>query len=204
MTETSKAAQPATIANDTLNQLFRQARTHSAWLPKRVPVEVLREVYELARWGPTSANCTPARFVFLESEAAKARLLPALAPGNIEKTKAAPVTVIVAWDTEFYERLPQLFPQADMRSYFVGKQPLIDETALRNGSLQGGYFILAARALGLDCGPMSGFDAAKVNAEFFPDGKWKANFLCNLGYGDRSKLFLRNPRLEFDEACRVL
>ena len=204
MTETSKAAQPATIANDTLNQLFRQARTHSAWLPKRVPVEVLREVYELARWGPTSANCTPARFVFLESEAAKARLLPALAPGNVEKTRAAPVTVIVAWDTEFYERLPQLFPQADMRSYFVGKQPLIDETALRNGSLQGGYFILAARALGLDCGPMSGFDAAKVNAEFFPDGKWKANFLCNLGYGDRSKLFPRNPRLEFDEACRVL
>jgi 3-hydroxypropanoate dehydrogenase len=204
MTETSDAAQPAKIANDTLNQLFRQARTHSAWLPKRVPVEVLREVYELARWGPTSANCTPARFVFLESATAKARLVPALAPGNVEKTKAAPVTVIVAWDTEFYERLPQLFPQADMRSYFVGKQPLIDETALRNGSLQGGYFILAARALGLDCGPMSGFDAAKVNAEFFPDGKWKANFLCNLGYGDRSKLFPRNPRLEFDEACRVL
>jgi 3-hydroxypropanoate dehydrogenase len=204
MTETSNAAQPAKIANDTLNQLFRQARTHSAWLPKRVPAEALREVYELARWGPTSANCTPARFVFLESEAAKARLLPALAPGNVEKTKAAPVTVIVAWDTEFYERLPQLFPQADMRSYFVGKPSLIDETALRNGSLQGGYFILAARALGLDCGPMSGFDAAKVNAEFFPDGKWKANFLCNLGYGDRSKLFPRNPRLEFDEACRVL
>ena len=204
MTETGNAAQPAKIANDTLNQLFRQARTHSAWLPKRVPVEVLREVYELARWGPTSANSTPARFVFLESEAAKARLLPALAPGNVEKTKAAPVTVIVAWDTEFYEKLPQLFPHADMRSYFVGKPALIDETALRNGSLQGGYFILAARALGLDCGPMSGFDAAKVNAEFFPDGKWKANFLCNLGYGDRSKLFPRNPRLEFDEACRVL
>ena len=204
MTETGNAAQPAKIANDTLNQLFRQARTHSAWLPKRVPAEVLREVYELARWGPTSANCTPARFVFLESEAAKARLVPALAPGNVEKTKAAPVTVIVAWDTEFYEKLPRLFSQADMRSYFVGKQPLIDETALRNGSLQGGYFILAARAVGLDCGPMSGFDAAKVNAEFFPDGKWKANFLCNLGYGDRSKLFPRNPRLEFDEACRVL
>ncbi len=204
MTETGNAAQPAKIANDTLNQLFRQARTHSAWLPKRVPVEVLREVYELARWGPTSANSTPARFVFLESAAAKARLLPALAPGNVEKTKAAPVTVIVAWDTEFYEKLPQLFPHADMRSYFVGKPALIDETALRNGSLQGGYFILAARALGLDCGPMSGFDAAKVNAEFFPDGRWKANFLCNLGYGDHSKLFPRNPRLEFDEACRVL
>jgi len=204
MTETGNAAQPAKIANDTLNQLFRQARTHSAWLPQRVPVEVLREVYELARWGPTSANSTPARFVFLESDAAKARLLPALAPGNVEKTKAAPVTVIVAWDTEFYEKLPQLFPHADMRSYFVGKPALIDETALRNGSLQGGYFILAARALGLDCGPMSGFDAAKVNAEFFPDGRWKANFLCNLGYGDHSKLFPRNPRLEFDEACRVL
>ena len=204
MTETGNAAQPAKIANDTLNQLFRQARTHSAWLPKRVPVEVLREVYELARWGPTSANSTPARFVFLESEAAKARLVPALAPGNVEKTKAAPVTVIVAWDTEFYERLPQLFPQADMRSYFLGKPSLIDETALRNGSLQGGYFILAARSVGLDCGPMSGFDAAKVNAEFFPDGKWKVNFLCNLGYGDRSKLFPRNPRLEFDEGCRVL
>lgn len=204
MTETGNAAQPAKIANDTLNQLFRQARTHSAWLPKRVPVEALREVYELARWGPTSANSSPARFVFLESEAAKARLLPALAPGNVEKTKAAPVTVIVAWDTEFYEKLPQLFPHADMRSYFVGKQPLIDETALRNGSLQGGYLILAARAVGLDCGPMSGFDATKVNAEFFPDGKWKANFLCNLGYGDHSKVYPRNPRLEFDEACRVL
>lgn len=154
--------------------------------------------------GPTSANSTPARFVFLESEAAKARLVPALAPLNVEKTKAAPVTVIVAWDTEFYEKLPQLFPHANMRSYFVGNQALIDETAFRNCSLQGGYFILAARAVGLDCGPMSGFDAAKVNAEFFPDGKWKVNFLCNLGYGDPSKLFPRNPRLEFDEACRVL
>jgi 3-hydroxypropanoate dehydrogenase len=142
--------------------------------------------------------------VFLQSEAAKARLLPALAPLNVEKTKAARVTVIVAWDTEFYEKLPQLFPHADMRSYFVGNQLLIDETAFRNSTLQGGSFILAARAVGLDCGPMSGFDPAKVNAEFFHDGKWKANFLCNLGYGDPSKLFPRNPRLEFDEACRVL
>ncbi len=204
MTETDTAAQSAKIANDTLNRLFRQARTHSAWLPQRVPVGVLREVYDLARMGPTSANSTPARFVFLESEAAKARLLPALFPGNVEKTKAAPATVIVAWDTEFYEKLPKLFPHADMRSYFVGNKALIDETAFRNSSLQGAYFILAARALGLDCGPMSGFDAAKVNAEFFPDGKWRVNFLCNLGYGDRGKLFPRNPRLEFDEACRVL
>jgi 3-hydroxypropanoate dehydrogenase len=205
MTQIQGAAAHSTkISNDVLDQLFRQARTHTAWLPKRVPIETLREVYELARMGPTSANSSPARFVFLESEAAKARLLPALAPGNVEKTKAAPVTVIVAWDNEFYEKLPQLFPHTDMRSYFVGNQPLIDESALRNSSLQGGYFILAARSLGLDCGPMSGFDAKKVNAEFFPDGKWKANFLCNLGYGDHSKLHPRNPRLEFEEACRLL
>jgi 3-hydroxypropanoate dehydrogenase len=174
------------------------------WLPKRVALEALRAAYELARWGPTSANSSPARFIFLESAAAKARLLPALSPGNVEKTKAAPVTVIVAWDTEFYEKLPQLFPHADMRSVFAGKQPLAEETAFRNSSLQGAYFILAARAVGLDCGPMSGFDKAKVNVEFFPDGKWKANFLCNLGYGDHSKLFPRSPRLEFEEACRVL
>jgi 3-hydroxypropanoate dehydrogenase len=205
MTQTQNAAaHSTTISSDALDQLFRQARTHSAWLPKRVPIDVLREAYDLARMGPTSANSSPARFVFLESEAAKARLLPALSPGNVEKTKAAPVIVIVAWDTEFYEKLPKLFPHADMRSYFVGNKALIDETAMRNSSLQGGYFILAARALGLDCGPMSGFDAAKVNAEFFPDGKWKVNFLCNLGYGDPSKLFPRNPRLQFDEACRVL
>jgi 3-hydroxypropanoate dehydrogenase len=204
MTGASDTAQPTQISDDALNQLFRQARTHNAWLPKLVPLEALRAAYELARWGPTSANSTPARFIFLESAAAKARLLPALAPGNVEKTKAAPVTVIVAWDTEFYEKLPRLFPHADMRSVFAGSQSLAEETAFRNSSLQGGYFILAARAVGLDCGPMSGFDKAKVNAEFFPDGKWKANFLCNLGYGDRSKLFPRNPRLEFEEACRVL
>jgi 3-hydroxypropanoate dehydrogenase len=205
MTQTQDAAAHSTeISNDALDQLFRQARTHSAWLPKRVSIEKLHEAYELARMGPTSANSTPARFVFLESEAAKARLLPALSPGNVEKTKAAPITVIVAWDTEFYEKLPKLFPHADMRSYFVGNKALIDETAFRNSSLQGAYFILAARAVGLDCGPMSGFDPAKVNAEFFPDGKWKVNFLCNLGYGDPSKLFARNPRLAFDEACRVL
>ena len=204
MTQTLDVAQPSKVANSVLDQLFRKARTHSAWLPTRVSVETLREVYELARMGPTSANSSPGRFVFLESAAAKARLLPALSPTNIEKTKAAPVTAIVAWDSEFYEKLPKLFPHADMRSYFVGNQALIDETAFRNSSLQGAYFIIAARAVGLDCGPMSGFDAGKVNAEFFPDGKWKANFLCNLGYGDRSKLFPRNPRLEFEEACRVL
>ena len=204
MAEAQQVSQSHHIHDESLKQLFHEGRTFAAWHPKPIPTETLRKVYELASLGPTSANSSPARFVFIESEAAKARLIPALAPGNVEKTKAAAVTVIVAWDTEFYEKLPHLFPQADMRSYFAGKPAFIDETALRNSSLQGGYFIMAARALGLDCGPMSGFDAAKVNAEFFPDGKWKANFLCNLGYGDRSKLHPRNPRLKFEEACRVL
>jgi 3-hydroxypropanoate dehydrogenase len=206
---TRKSERPAAdfktpISSNAIDQLFREARTHSAWLPDPVPVELLGEVYKLARLGPTSANSSPARFAFLTTREAKERLRPALAPLNVEKTISAPVTVIVAWDTEFHEQLPKLFPHADMRSYFVGNKPLIEETAFRNGSLQGAYFMLAARALGLDCGPMSGFDAGKVNAEFFPDGKWRANFLCNLGFGDPSKLFPRNPRLEFDEACIVL
>lgn len=192
------------IPEETLDQLFRGARTHTAWLPRAVPLKLLKEIYDLARMGPTSANCSPARFVFLTTAEGKNRLLPALAPLNVEKTRSAPVTAIVAWDTEFYENLPRLFPQNNMRSYFAGNPALIEETGGRNGSLEAGYFILAARGLGLDCGPMSGFDAAKVNAEFFPDGKWKVNFLCNLGYGDDSKLYPRNPRLEFDEACAVL
>jgi 3-hydroxypropanoate dehydrogenase len=184
--------------------MFREARTHNVWLSQPVPFELLRQAYELAAFGPTSANTMPARYVFLTTPQAKERLRPALAPLNVEKTMAAPVTVIIAWDTEFYEKLPKLFPHKDMRSMFLGKPDLIEGTAFRNGSLEGGYFILAARALGLDCGPMSGFDAAKVNAEFFPDGKWKSNFLCNLGYGDHAKLSPRNPRLLFDEACLAL
>ena len=204
MTDVQAVPKSNKIDQESLNQLFLEARTFQAWLPQPVPAEKLRELYELARLGPTSANSSPARFVFLETKTAKARLVPALAPLNVEKTKAAPVTAIVAWDTEFYEHLPRLFPYSDMRSYFMGNAALDHETAFRNSSLQGGYLILAARAVGLDCGPMSGFDAGKVNAEFFPDGKWKANFLCNLGYGDRSKLRPRSPRLEFDEACKVL
>jgi 3-hydroxypropanoate dehydrogenase len=192
------------VSNDCIDQIFREARTHNVWLPRAVPAELLRQAYELAVLGPTSANSTPARFVFLSTPQAKERLRPALAPANVEKTMAAPVTVIVAWDTEFHEKLPKLFPHKDMRSVFASKPDLIEATAFRNSSLEGGYFILAARALGLDCGPMSGFDAARVNAEFFPDGKWKSNFLCNLGYGDATKLFPRNPRLSFDEACLVL
>src|ERR1700734_2367891 len=204
MSDVVSAPRRTAVSNDSIDQIFREARTHNVWLPRPVSSEVLRHVYQLAAFGPTSANTTPARFVFLTTPEAKERLRPALAPLNVEKTKAAPVTVIVAWDTEFYEKLPKLFPHADMRQFFVGKPALIEETAFRNSALQGGYFILAARAVGLDCGPMSGFDAAKVNAEFFPDGKWKANFLCNLGYGDPSKLSPRNPRLSFEEACVIL
>ena len=192
------------ISQEALDQLFREARTHSKWLPEPVPVEILRKAYELARLGPTSANGSPARFVFLTTPGAKALLETVLAPGNVDKTMAAPVTEIMAWDTEFHESLPRLFPQADVRSYFVGNRPLIEENAFRNSSLQAAYFILAARALGLDCGPMSGFDADKLNAEFFPDGKWKVNLICNLGYGDPSKLHPRNPRLSFEEASVIL
>jgi len=198
------AAIKTEISQEALDQLFYEARTHSTWLSEPVPVELLRKAYELARLGPTSGNGSPARFVFLTTPDAKALLKPVLAPGNVDKTMAAPVTVIVAWDTEFHEHLPKLFPQFDMRSYFAGNHALINETAFRNSSLQAAYFILAARALGLDCGPMSGFDADKLNAAFFPGGKWKVNLLCNLGYGDSSKLHPRNPRLNFEEASVIL
>jgi 3-hydroxypropanoate dehydrogenase len=198
------AANKTSISQEALDQLFYEARTHSARLPEPVPVELLRKAYELARLGPTSANGSPARFVFLTTPGAKALLKPVLAPGNVDKTMAAPVTVIIAWDTEFHEHLPKLFPHADVRSYFVGNRPLIEENAFRNSSLQAAYFILAARALGLDCGPMSGFDADKLNAAFFSDGKWKVNLLCNLGFGDANKLHPRDPRLKFEEAAVIL
>jgi 3-hydroxypropanoate dehydrogenase len=187
-----------------IDQIFREARTHNVWLPHPVSSDLLHQAYELSALGPTSANSSPGRYVFLTTPEAKERLRPALSAGNLEKTMAAPVTVIIAWDTEFHEKLPTLFPHKDMRSVFAGKPGLIETTAFRNSSLEGAYFILAARALGLDCGPMSGFDNAKVDAEFFPDGKWKSNFLCNLGYGDGTKLFPRSPRLPFDEACLIL
>jgi 3-hydroxypropanoate dehydrogenase len=192
------------VPDSALDVLFREARTHRYWLPEPVPDELIQQVYDLFKLGPTSANSCPARVLFLRTEEAKARLLPALAPSNVEKTRNAPVTVIIAYDLEFYEKLPQLNPTGDLRSLFAGKPDLIQETAFRNGSLQGAYLILAARALGLDCGPMSGFEPAKVNAEFFPDGKWKVNFLCNLGHGDPSKLYPRQPRISFEEACRLL
>jgi 3-hydroxypropanoate dehydrogenase len=192
------------LPDSALDVLFRNARTHRDWLPEPVPDELIYQMYDLFKMGPTSANCSPARVLFLKSPEAKARLLPAMAPANVDKTRNAPVTAIVAYDLEFYEKLPRLYPPMDARSWFAGKPELIEETAFRNSSLQGAYMIIAARAVGLDCGPMSGFEPDKVNAEFFPDGKWKANFICNLGYGDASKLYPRLPRLPFDEACRLL
>ena len=187
-----------------LDIIFRAARTHNEWLDKPVSDALIQQIYDLMKWAPTSANSSPGRIVFVHSAAAKERLLPAMAPGNLEKTRTAPVTAIIAHDTEFHEKLPKLFPQADARSWFAGNQALIDTTAFRNGTLQGAYLILAARALGLDAGPMSGFDNAKVDQEFFPGGKIKSNFLINLGYGDHDKLFPRNPRLPFAEAAQIL
>lgn len=192
------------IASESLDRIFREARTFPAWTKEKLSTELLREIYDLAKFGPTSMNTSPARFVFITTPEAKERLLPAIAPGNVGKVRAAPVTVIMAWDAVFYDQLPKLFPAMDGRPMFAGNPAMAEESAFRNSTLQNGYFILAARALGLDCGPMSGFDAAKVNAEFFPDGKWKANMLCNLGFGDREKLHPRNPRLSFGEACVVL
>ena len=186
-----------------LDQLFRTARTFRAWRDQPVTDQTLHAIYQLMKWGPTSSNCCPGRIVFVKTAAAKARLRPALDAGNVTQTMAAPATAIVAYDLEFYEKLPLLAPHADVRSAFVGKPELIRSTAFRNGSLQGAYLILAARALGLDCGPMSGFDNDRVDAEFFPGGTIKSNFLCNLGYGDPAKLHPRAPRLDFDTACRI-
>jgi 3-hydroxypropanoate dehydrogenase len=193
------------LNSEALDILFRNARTHNVWLPDQVSDHVLRQIYDLMKWGPTSANSSPARIVFLRTPQAKERLKPALMAANVDKTMQAPVTAIVAYDLKFYDHVPRLFPnKPDMREVFSSSPELIQTTAMRNGSLQGGYFILAARAMGLDCGPMSGFDNAKVDAEFFSSSTWKSNFLCNLGYGDHSKLFPRNPRLDFDEACPLL
>lgn len=193
------------LSEASLEQLFRGARTFNAWLPKDVSDEQLHQLYDLAKFGPTSANSSPMRVVFVKSKAAKAKLEPFLSDGNRAKTMEAPVTAIVATDHEFYEQLPRLFPHADARSWFVGNQPLIDTTAFRNATLQGAYLLLAARAVGLDCGPMSGFDNAGVDAAFFAGTAIKSNFLINIGYGDASRnLFARSPRLAFGEACTIV
>ncbi|MBU6497573.1 MAG: malonic semialdehyde reductase [Rhodospirillales bacterium] len=186
-----------------LDTLFRTARTHNKWTDQPVTDDELRAVFDLMKMGPTSANASPARFVFVRTKDAKDRLKPALSAGNTEKTMAAPVTVIVAHDPYFYDHLPRLFPHADAKSWFSGNPALAEETALRNAVLQGGYFILAARALGLDCGPMSGFDKSKVDDAFLFGRGWKSNFLINLGHGDPDGLFERSPRFDFDEVCIV-
>jgi len=193
------------IDQKALDQLFLNARSSNGFIDKPVPESLLREIYELAKFGPTSMNTQPARFIMLTSAAAKERVMPAMMPGNVDKTKSAPVIVIVASDAHFYEHLPKTFPnKPDAKEMFAGNAGLAQATATRNTTLAGAYFMIAARAHGLDCGPMSGFDAAKVNAEFFPDGQCKVDFLLNLGYADSSKIFPRNPRLSFEEACKVL
>ncbi len=194
----------ARLNDPELDLIFRTARTHSAWQDRPLGDDVLRDLYDLMKWGPTSANCSPARILFLRTPQAKQRLLPALSAGNVDQTMAAPVTAIIGYDAKFYEQLPRLFPHTDARSWFADTPELAETTARRNSALQGAYLMIAARALGLDCGPMSGFDQAKVDHEFFPHSPIKSNFLCNLGYGDASGLHPRNPRLDFDDACKLL
>jgi len=192
------------LNDESLDLIFRNARTHSAWLDKPVDDSLLRRVYDIAKMGPTSANMCPMRIVFVKSKEAKEKLKPCLDAGNVDKTMKAPVTAIIGMEIHFYEQLPKLFPHADAKAWFKDLPAnVLESTALRNSSLQGGYFMLAARALGLDCGPMSGFDNAKVDAAFFAGTTIKSNFLCNLGHGDASKLYPRSPRLTFDEACQV-
>lgn len=190
--------------NITTEQVFDNARTHNAFTDQPVSEASLRQLYDLMKWGPTSANCSPARIIFVSTAQAKARLLDCMAPGNVDKTRSAPVTAIIGMDMMFFDKLPHLFPHADAKAWFVGNQALIDATAFRNSSLQGAYLMVAARSLGLDCGPMSGFDAAKVDVAFWGETSVKTNFICNLGHGVASALFARSPRLSFEEACQIV
>jgi 3-hydroxypropanoate dehydrogenase len=191
----------AEVSLAVLHQLFVGARTRNAWKDQPLPDELIRRLYDLAKWGPTAANSNPARFVFVRSPEAKTRLLRHVNPGNVAKVSTAPCTVIIAGDSQFYDLMPQLFPSRDMRSGFLGKADLVADLVQRNSTLQGAYLIIAARALGLDCGPMSGFDKKALDADFFPDGRWRSNFLCSIGYGSDENLFERNPRLDFEQAC---
>jgi 3-hydroxypropanoate dehydrogenase len=187
-----------------LDQIFLNARTHNGWLDRDVPDALLREAVEISRWGPTSANCCPLRIVFVRSAQAKEKLAPALLPGNRDKTLAAPATAVLGYDRAFYDLLPRLYPATDARSWFVGNDALIEETAFRNGTLQAAYFLIALRALGLDAGPMSGFDKDAVDAAFFAGTTFRANFLVNIGYGDAQKLYPRGPRLDFEEIATIV
>lgn len=190
--------------DQTVARLFTNARTQNGWLDKPVPDDTLRALWDILKYGPTSANCSPGRFVFVTTDAAREKLRPALSSGNLDKTMTAPVCAIIAWDPAFYDQLPKLFPHVDARPWFTGSEAVAHETAFRNGTLMGGYLMLAARAMGLDVGPMSGFDSAKVEEAFLAERGWKANFLCNIGYGDATKVFDRLPRLDFDEACAIV
>lgn len=192
------------LNTEALATLFTEARSHNGWTDADVGDDVLRNLYDLMKMGPTSANCSPGRFVFLRTPLGKQRLAPALSKGNLEKTMTAPVTVIAAWDKTFYNELPALFPHADAKSWFAHSPEVANETAFRNASLQGAYLMLAARSLGLDVGALSGFDAKKIDIEFFSESTWTANFIINLGYGNPEKLFARLPRLAFEEACILL
>jgi 3-hydroxypropanoate dehydrogenase len=187
-----------------IKALFDTARTYNAYQDRIVPIGVLRQLYDHLRWGPTAANSCPARFAFVTSPEARARLLPCVNAGNVAKVTSAPVTVIIAGDTRFYEEMPKLFPSRDFASVFAGKDAVVADLLARNVPLQGAYLMIAARALGLDCGPMSGFDAAKLDAEFFADGRWQVNFICTLGYGREESVFPRNPRLDFMAACQII
>ena len=188
-----------------IKDLFIAGRTHNDWIEKDVPDSLLHELYNLMKWGPTSANCSPARIKFIKSQEAKNRLVKYLIESNIEKTISAPVTAIIAYDTKFYEFIPKLFPHnPEAKEWFSGSEEFAEVTAFRNSSLQGAYFILAARTLGLDCGPMSGFDNVGIDDEFFSESNFKSNFICNIGYGDHNKLFDRSPRFDFDEVCKIL
>ena len=195
---------PTPITHVSLDQLFLKARTANGFTEQSVPPALLQQAYDIAKMGATSMNTQPTRYVFLNTSESRARLLPAMSPSNVDKTRAAPVTVIVATDTRFFEHMPQIWHDPGAREMFEANLPMAQATATRNGTLGAAYFMIAARAVGLDCGPMSGVDLAKVNAEFFPDGRFQANFLINLGYGDNTKLFPRNPRLAFEQACTVL
>ena len=187
------------------NLIFQEARTHNDWLDKDISNDILMEIYDLMKWGPTSANCSPTRIIFVKSKASKDRLLPFVIESNLEKTKSAPVTAIIGYDINFHDHLPKLFPHnPDAQNWFNHSIDIAEETAFRNGSMQGAYFIIAARALGLDCGPMSGVDKEGVDNEFFRDTNIKSNFLCNLGYGDKTKLFERSPRFKFNEICEII
>lgn len=193
------------IGQAALDQLFLDARSYNGWLEGSVSDEKLQRLYDILKWGPTSFNCCPARFVFLRTPEAKKRLEPHLRPNNIKKTMTAPVVAIIAYDSMFYEEMPKLTPfRPETRDLFAGNEEFAGVTAFRNGSLQGAYFLLAARAVGLDCGPMSGFFNDGVDAEFFPDGQYRSNFICGLGKGDPESIFGRLPRFAFDEACAVL